>query len=169
MKKAQKKSVKKKPAKKKSVKKKPVKKKPVKEVRPKKPNARQKKFCELFATDAEFFGNGVQSYIEAYKIDTTKSGAYQSAASSAKNLLKKAYILSYIDELLTDLALNDAHVDKQLAFLITQNAELGPKLGAIKEYNALKLRIKNKLELTGADGKPIPVTIVDFGKIDDTQ
>ena len=27
----------------------------------------QERFCNLFASDQEFFGNGVQSYIEAYK------------------------------------------------------------------------------------------------------
>ena len=34
----------------------------------------QELFCQLYAGDREFFGNGVQSYIEAYKVDTTKKG-----------------------------------------------------------------------------------------------
>jgi hypothetical protein len=31
-------------------------------------NPKQELFCELYATDREFFGNGVQSSIEAYDV-----------------------------------------------------------------------------------------------------
>lgn len=31
-------------------------------------------FCRLYASDREFFGNGVQSYIEAYHINPTAPG-----------------------------------------------------------------------------------------------
>ena len=34
----------------------------------------QELFCQLYAGDREFFGNGVQSYIEAYNVDTSKPG-----------------------------------------------------------------------------------------------
>lgn len=101
----------------------------------------QEEFCKLFASEAETFGNGTQSYIEAYHVDLTKKGAYRGARASASRLLTKANILRRIDELLESAALNNQFVDKQLAFLIAQNADFGAKMSAIKEYNALKKRI----------------------------
>jgi len=131
-------------AKSKKTKKQPVKKKSAKATL----NVKQRKFCELFCTTREFFGNGVQSYIEAYDINLSKHGAYNSAANSARNLLKNTDILAYINELLERVSLNEAHVDKQLAFLITQNADFGAKLGAIREFNALRQRITKKFKGT---------------------
>ncbi len=128
---------------------------------------KNKRFCALYATNEDFFGNGVQSYIKAYDIDTSKQGAYASAASSAKNLLKKPHILAYINEIMSKTGFNDAHADKQLSFLMTQNAEMGVKLGAIREFNALRQRIIKKQELTGKDGKSLEmkVNIVSFRDI----
>ena len=154
-----KKSVKKKPGQKKAGKKKTVKKarkKPAKKKSVKKKtgqktddlNIQQKKFAEIYITDREFFGNGLQSYAVAYNIDLKKKNGWIVAAAAACRLLKNVKVLAYINTLLEDMALNDAHVDKQLAFLIIQNAELGTKLGAIREYNALRNRIKNKMEHT---------------------
>lgn len=120
-------------------------------------NPKQELFCQLFASDREFFGNGTQSYIEAYDIDVTKSkGAYASARTCAYRLLTNVDILDRINELLEEGILNDQFVDKQIAFLIAQNAELGTKLGAIREYNALKQRVTKKLDITSGN-KPIPI------------
>lgn len=110
-------------------------------------NKKQKLFCEYFASDREFFGNGTQAYIEAYNIDVSKKGAYASARTNAWRLLTNADILAYINELLESAVLNDEFVDKQIAFLISQNADFGSKMAAIKEYNALKQRITKKLNV----------------------
>ena len=110
-------------------------------------NPKQKLFCELFASDREFFGNGVQSYIEAYDIDTSKKGAYNAAKNSAYDLLTKPDILKYIDELFESRGLNDAFVDKQLEKLITQDADFSAKTKAIAEYNKLRGRITAKSEV----------------------
>jgi phage terminase small subunit len=110
-------------------------------------NPKQRLFCELYASNKEFYGNGTQSYIEAYDIDTTKKGAYTGAKASAGKLLTNTNILAYIDEIMEHTVLNDQFADKQLGFLITQNAELNVKLGAIRHYSDLKQRIKNKLEI----------------------
>lgn len=110
-------------------------------------NPQQELFCQLYATNREFFGNGTQAYIEAYDIDITQKNAYKSAMSNASRLLRNDKILLRLNELMEIGVLNDARVDKELGFLIEQNAELGTKLGAIKEYNALKTRIQNKLDV----------------------
>lgn len=106
---------------------------------------KQEEFCRIYATESEFFGNGVQSYIEAYNINLAKPGAYDAARVSAHHLLTNPNILKRINEHLEEIALNDTHVDKQMAFLITQNADFNAKNQAIKEYNKLKKRVDSKL------------------------
>lgn len=111
-------------------------------------NPQQELFCQYFASDREFFGNGVQSYIEAYDIDITKKGAYNAARVSAHNLLTKPNITKRIDELFEASGLNDTFVDKQIEKLIVQDADFGAKLSAIREYNALRNRITKNIKAT---------------------
>ena len=108
-------------------------------------------FCEYYASDREMFANGVASYMEAYDLEPTKQN-YNTAKANAYKLLTKAYILNYINDILDLRGLNDAFVDKQLEFMITQSADMKVKLGAAKEYNVLKSRIKQKLEITTPEG-----------------
>ena len=70
-------------------------------------------------------------------------------------MLTNVDILAYVNKLLEDIALNEAHVDKQLAFLITQNADFGAKLGASREFNTLRQRITKKFEGTMSLAKAI--------------
>lgn len=122
----------------------------------------QEMFCELFASDREFFGNGVQSYVEAYDVDTSKPNWYKTARACASRLLTKANILRRIDEVFEARGLSDQFVDKQLEKLITQDADFTNKMAAIKEYNKLKQRITDKLDLTSAGEKLAAVALVEF-------
>lgn len=108
----------------------------------------QELFCKLYASDREFFGNGVQSYIEAYDVDTGKPGWYNVARSGAYENLKKPHILERIEEIFEAHGLNDTFVDKQLEKLICQDADFKTKLGAIQEYNKMKGRITEKKEIS---------------------
>ena len=123
-------------------------------------NPLQQKFGKLYASEREFFGNGVQAYAKAYGIDLSTRGAYQSAKSAASRLLTNVNLLAYINELL-EVVLNEAHVDKQLAFLITQNADFGAKLGAIREFNALRQRVTKKFEGTMSLAQAIHQAMTD--------
>lgn len=111
-------------------------------------NAKQKKFC-IFYTSDELFANGVKSYAKAYGLTLGKPGVYDTCKTNASRLLTNANILKAVDVLLEIGGLNDAHVDKQLNFLITQSSDLKSKLGGIKEYNQLKGRVTQKLETKG--------------------
>ena len=122
-------------------------------------NITQQRFCELYASDKEFFGNGVRSYVEAYNIPIEE---YNGAKVSACQLLTNPNVLKYISELLTLDGFNDSNVDKQLLFVIEQHIEFGAKVAAIKEYNKLKKRIAEKIELSGVNGNPIEV--IDYKK-----
>lgn len=108
-------------------------------------SVKQIKFCENYVSK-EFFGSGVESYIDAYGIDTTKKGALNVAYASASRLLTNVKIYTKINELLEKDGLNDAHVDKQLLFLINQHEDMSSKVAAIKEYNKVRGRITNKIE-----------------------
>lgn len=121
---------------------------------------KQELFCKLFASDREFFGNGVQSYIEAYDPDTSKKGWYNTACARASQLLSNVKVLDRINELLELRGLNDSFVDKQLELLITQNADLKTKIAAIREYNSLKQRITQKIKV---EGDPVKDILEGFG------
>ena len=110
----------------------------------------QELFCQLYAGDKEFFANGVQSYMEAFDLDASK---YKSAVVCAHKLLTKVNILERINKILEVRGLNDAFVDKQLEFMVTQNADFKSKMVAIKEYNALKGRVTKKVDLTSQGDK----------------
>lgn len=118
-------------------------------------NPKQELFCQLYASDKEFFGNGLQSYMEAYDVEPAK---WKSALASASRLLTNVSVLKRVNELLELNGLNAPYVDKQLEFLVTQHADFKTKLGAIKEFNQLNGRIKQKLDVTSGD-KPIETGI----------
>ena len=121
----------------------------VDELKEEKLNERQERFCQLYASDREFFGNGVQSYIEVYQPDQTKENWYKQACVSASEILSNPKVTRRINELLEECGFNEVAVDKQLAFLIHQHEDKKTKLGAISEYNKLKKRIVSKLEIKG--------------------
>jgi len=138
-------------------------------------NPKQEEFCQLFASDKEFFGNGTLAYIEAYNIDLTQKGAYDGAKANAYKLLTKTYILERINKIFETRGLNDTFVDKQLEKLITQDADFKSKINAIREYNALKGRILKKVDLTSKGKKiknaPITnqITLTNFKDEPDSQ
>lgn len=118
-------------------------------------NPQQEEFCRLYASDAEFFGNGAQSYIEVYKPDQSSKNWYKTACARASQLLANVKVCERINQLLEEGGLNDQFVDKQLTFLVTQHADFKSKLGAIREYNKLKKRVVERMEHSGKDGDPI--------------
>ena len=110
----------------------------------KKLNPRQEKFCRLYATTKEFFGNGVQAYIEAYNPNQSKRNWYKNAKAAAHENLTKPYLCDRINELLESEGFNNEFVDKQTLFLITQHADFNSKIRAIQEYNKLRKRVSDK-------------------------
>ena len=118
-------------------------------------NPKEESFCQLYASDKEFFCNGTQSYIQAFDVTLYKGGkkpddgkgtymTYESVKEMAHRLLTRVDILNRINEIYESRGLNDTFVDKQLEKLITQDAEFPVKIKAIGEYNKLKGRITDK-------------------------
>jgi hypothetical protein len=115
---------------------------------PRKLNAKQEMFCQLYATDREFFGSGVDSYLEIYDIDRSKPNWMKTASAAASRMLSNVNVCARINDLLDKRGMNDQFVDKQLVFLMTQHSDFTNKLGAIREYNKLKQRITEKKDVT---------------------
>jgi hypothetical protein len=109
-------------------------------------NAAQELFCQYYTSPTEFYGSGVHSYIAAYGLDPHNPSNYNTAKSAASALLTRPNILERIDSLLSERGFNDANADKQLLFLMQQNADFNSKLGALREYNKLKQRIAHKID-----------------------
>lgn len=118
-------------------------------------NPKQEMFCQLYATDKEFFGNGVQSYVEAYEPNQSKPNWYKTACSRASELLSSPKVCERINQLLEEGGMNDQFVDKQLTFLVTQHADFKTKLGAIREYNQLKSRVTKNIHAVVETPTPI--------------
>lgn len=121
--------------------------------------AKQELFCKLYTSDRELFANGVQSYLVAYDIDTSKRGAYGVAQAASSRMLSNVMILKRINELLQLGGLNEEFVDKQLNFIITQNVDFSSKIAGIREFNKLNGRITEKIDHT-TKGKELPVPIL---------
>lgn len=117
-------------------------------------NPKQELFCKLYSSDQEFFGNGVKTYIEVYKPNQSKRNWYKTACAVASEMLSNPNVFNRINELLESGGLNDAHVDKQLLMLINQHSDFNAKVSAIREYNKLKARILEKIDLS-SKGKQI--------------
>ena len=130
-------------------------------------NPNQRMFCQHYAGGGELFGNGVWSYIMAYKIDVPlveygklneqQKKDYETSSVSACDLLTNPKIKNYCNDLI-DALIKDKIVDRELARVIQQNNELSPKVSAIKEYNAVRGRVKNTLEHT------LPQNLIDILK-----
>lgn len=145
----------------------------------KKLNVNQELFCQLYIKNSELFGNGTECYGEAYgyKFDEldnsdevidpeTKKVIQYGTLSKARNVcaveshkqLRKPKIQARLTELLNEL-LKDDIVDSQLAKLIMQDYKPEAKIAAIREYNKLKQRITDKVDLT-SKGKAIGNAII---------
>ena len=112
-------------------------------------------FCQYYAKDHRFYGNGVRSYMEAYEIDASNESAYKSARQSSSRLLTSDNIMNRIHEVREQAKLTDEFVDNKLAFWIYQEANPQASIAAIKEYNSLQQRITKKLELSNDPNAPI--------------
>ena len=125
---------------------------------------KQEKFCQLYASSSEFFGNGTHCYIQAYEkfppaneTDKARKKREKIASASAAELLGNPRILDRVNSLLSSNGLNDSFVDKQLLFIIQQHFDYGAKMGAIREYNKLKGRITEKVDHTSKGKSIIPI------------
>lgn len=102
-------------------------------------SVRQEKFCQLYLDyDLDFFGNGVQCYLEVYDIDESRPNYYKTACAAAGRLLSNVGVCKRIAELLEKGGFNDENITKQHLFLINQHKDFGVKMKALSDYYKLK-------------------------------
>lgn len=119
-------------------------------------NPKQELFCLYYATnEVGTFGNATQSYLKAYKDESSNIPTEESAAVSGFRQLRKAKILDRIKEYWKKSGLTDEEVDAHLAMIVRQSADLANKLGGIREYNKVKQRGAENVNLHLV--KPLPV------------
>lgn len=128
-------------------------------------------FCQLYVKNADLFGNATMCYAEAYgfKLDelsddrpidnmgkeTGKSAREAAEATCAVNgskLLRNAKIQDRVTLLLNEM-LKDEVVDAELAKVILQKENPAAKMTAIREYNKIRQRITEKVDLTSGGEK----------------
>lgn len=107
----------------------------------KKLNLKQDLFCKVFATDPTVMGNGTQAYMKAYGVK------FENAKAPANKFLLKPEITAKINEYLELDGFNDQTVDTHHLFLIRQKKDMNVSMKGIQEYNKLKKRITNTLEI----------------------
>jgi hypothetical protein len=118
-------------------------------------NINQRLFCQYYAGGGEWFGNGVWSYVFAFELKVPfreykcmseeQKADYDSACVMASALLRNVKIKNYINKLLDEL-IKDEIVDRELAKVVMQDKELGPKVQAVREYNRVKGRGLDRVE-----------------------
>lgn len=104
-------------------------------------NLKQDMFCKMFATDPKIIGNASQCYLKVY------GGSYDNAKVCAMRLLDKPEITARINEYLSNEGFNEVNVDKQHLFIINQKKDLNVAMKGIQEFNKLKKRVSNTIEL----------------------
>lgn len=126
---------------------------------------KEERFCHFYVRNETTRGNKTQSYAAGYGIDLDKlSGEKRKdekgevigssdrekqetvCASMAIRLLRKAKVSKYVQQLWNDTLKNEI-VDGELAKIILQNEEMPTKLGGIREYNRLRKRITEQLQI----------------------
>ena len=91
-------------------------------------------FCQSYV---ELLGNGTQAAVAAFDIDMEKKNWQNTAASIAKEYLRKPHLLARVRELLNLAHMNDESVDAEVAFCLRQNEDLNVKMKAAEMYNKL--------------------------------
>ena len=113
--------------------------KPKKEISPEL-RLRHRAFIQAYTTiGLSTFGNGTRAYLVAFP-DVQESTANVKACQ----LMKRDYIKQAVASALDCQGFNDITVDGELLSVIKQDKELAPKVQAIKEYNKLRERVREK-------------------------
>lgn len=106
-------------------------------------NVKQDLFCKIYATDPYCMGNGGDCYRKAYGEDIS----WDVAKASASKFLADNRFTERINEYIEVDGFNNETVDKHHLFLIKQKKDLGVSMKGVQEYNKLKKRVSNALEL----------------------
>lgn len=133
-------------------------------------NINRKRFCELYTKNSVLFGNATACYAIAFGFDleslsddpiwsdydefgnrekiedSPREKANLTCRVNGSKLLTNTNINDYINSLLNSLMTNEA-ADAELAWVMQQRTDMGPKVQALREFNKLKSRITTNIEI----------------------
>lgn len=92
-------------------------------------------------------GKVVEREVPVEHGDSEWEKAVQVCASAGERLLRNVEVNARVTELLLEVNTED-EADAELSWLMKQRDELTPKLGAIREFNAVRGRVKQKIDHT---------------------
>jgi hypothetical protein len=134
-------------------------------------NPQRMRFCKLYTQNSNLFGNATLCYAEAFGFDLESlsqeavygepdefgkrekledseyTKAYNTCSVNGSGLLRITKIDEYIKVLLNEMMTNE-NADAELAWVMKQRQDLGPKIQALREFNKLKNRILNEVVVT---------------------
>ena len=121
------------------------------------PEDKIEEFAKVYVSK-ENAGDPVAAYLQAYDLPQSKA---KNIKSKAYHLLREPRVMEKVENLWQEqieiLGLTDHAVDMQLAALIHQCGDFRLKLDAIKEYNRLRQRVIDKLDVT-TNGQDLPAS-----------
>jgi len=133
-------------------------------------NPQRMMFCKLYTQNTDLFGNATLCYAEAFgydleslsqeavysepdefghreKIeDSPYTKAYNVCSVNSARLLRNAKIDEYTKILLNEMMTNE-NADAELAWVMKQRRDLGPKIQALREFNKLKNRVTDNINI----------------------
>lgn len=105
----------------------------------------------LFGVAGEFgVANGTKSYAKAYGLDIENKKKVNIAAVEASKLLRNPKIKEEMRQVLTENGLDDETVDARLLDIIRNGSNM-ESIRAIHEYNKMKQRLTEKIEIKSPD------------------
>ena len=126
----------------------------------------QEMFCQNFVLKEEFLGNGTRAYADAYGFKQ-EGNWWKTCAAGASRMLKSVKISNRINEILK-VVMNDAIVDNELGYVISQKSDLNSKVAAIREYNKLKKRVSD-LQINDVKVLVLPGALLEKNGIPTTK
>lgn len=117
-----------------------------KQLSPRTLNLRQDLWCRMYATNPACLGNGTEAYKMVY--GTKEKPVSQDVAKAcAGKFLSDDRFTARINEYLEVDGFNNETVDAHHLFLIRQKKDLNVSMKGVQEYNKLKKRVNNVVEL----------------------
>lgn len=121
-------------------------------------NIRQKAFCEYYLFGGEhngkkfYIANATVSYAKAYEKDLSDKDQYNSCSVEGFNLLRNNKIKPFMREHLESSGYNDEAIDARLIQIVFKGKDVD-SVSAMREYNKLKQRITDKVDITSKGEK----------------
>jgi len=122
----------------------------------------EERFCQLYISDSEHFGDGIKSYCKAFNYLITSREQYVYVRDRVRRLLNKKQILTRMDKMMSITGFNDVVADKELLFTLQQKVDFKAKIAAIREYNMLKKRISKDPETA----TNVQINLINYGDKD---